>query len=68
MEQAIVPPGATEAIKADQGTVAWAAEHADAAGKGPGFRCGRESKEIIETEGYLGLGLEVDEACIAENF
>ncbi|MEM9870916.1 MAG: hypothetical protein AAF822_06645 [Pseudomonadota bacterium] len=66
--QTIVPPGATETIKANQWTKSWAAEHPEAAGKGPWFRRDPEIKEIIETEGYLGLGLEVDEAFIAENF
>jgi hypothetical protein len=55
-------------IKANQWTKNWAKEHPDAKGKGPWFRRDPRVNEIIATEGYLGLGLEVDQVFIAENF
>ena len=66
--QTIVPPGGGEKIKANTWTKDWAAENPDATGKGPWFRRDPRINEIIAEEGYLGLGLEVDEAYIAENF
>ena len=66
--QTIVPPGATDTIKANQWTKVWAKAHPDAKGKGPWFRRDPRINEIIASEGYLGLGLEEDETYIAENF
>jgi len=66
--QTIVPPGGGDKIKANKWTKNWAAEHPEAKGKGPWFRRDPRVKAIIAEEGYLGLGLEVDEAYIAENF
>ena len=40
----------------------------DAKGKGPWFRRDPRVNEIIAREGYLGLGLEVDQTYIEENF
>ena len=47
--------------KASHWTKVWAKENPDAKGKGPWFRRDPRIKALIETEGYLGLGLEVDE-------
>lgn len=55
-------------IKANQWTKNWASEYPDAKGKGPWFRRDPRIKGIIETEGYLGLGLEEDQKYIEENF
>ena len=55
-------------IKANKWTKNWAAGHPEAAGKGPWFRRDPRVKEIIAQEGHLGLGLDVDEAYIKENF
>ncbi|MEX0368592.1 MAG: hypothetical protein AB3N22_21210 [Ruegeria sp.] len=66
--QTIVPPGGGDKIKANKWTKNWAAEHPEAKGKGPWFRRDPSVKAIIAEEGYLGLGLEEDEAYIAENF
>ncbi|WP_147111203.1 hypothetical protein [Tateyamaria sp. syn59] len=66
--QTIVPPGGGEKIKANQWTKTWAKEHPEAEGKGPWFRRDPSVTAIIEEEGYLGLGQELDKAWIAENF
>lgn len=55
-------------IKANQWTKAWAKEHPEAKGKGPWFRRDPRVNEVIAREGHLGLGLDVDEAYIAETF
>jgi len=55
-------------IKANQWTKNWANEHPEAKGKGPWFRRDPRVNDIIATEGHLGLGLEVDQAYIDENF
>ncbi len=55
-------------IKANKWTKNWAKEHPEAKGKGPWFRRDPRVKDIIATEGHLGLGLEVDKAYIEENF
>ena len=57
-----------EKIKANQWTKVWAKNHPEAKGKGPWFRRDPRVKSIIETEGYLGLGLAVDQTYIEENF
>lgn len=54
--------------KANRWTKDWAAANPDAAGKGPWFRRDPRIKDIIATEGYLGLGLDEDAAFIADNF
>lgn len=51
-----------EWAKANQFTKVWAAENPDAKGKGPWFRRDPRIQAEIEREGYLGLGLEIDEA------
>ncbi|WP_299769952.1 hypothetical protein [uncultured Tateyamaria sp.] len=66
--QTIVPPGGGDKIKANTWTKNWAAEHPEAKGKGPWFRRDPRIKSIIAEEGYLGLGVELDEAWIADNF
>ncbi|WP_299743646.1 hypothetical protein [uncultured Tateyamaria sp.] len=66
--QTIVPPGGGDKIKANKWTKNWAAEHPEAKGKGPWFRRDPRIKSIIAEEGYLGLGVELDEAWIADNF
>lgn len=66
--QTILPAGADAKIKANQWTKAWAKAHPEAKGKGAWFRRDPRIKDIIATEGYLGLGLAEDEAYIAENF
>ena len=63
-----IKAGDADKIKANQWTKNWAKEHPEAKGKGPWFRRDPRVKEIIASEGYLGLGLEVDETFIAENF
>lgn len=65
--QTIQAEGA-EPIKANQWTKNWARENPDAKGKGPWFRRDPRVNEIIAREGYLGLGLEVDQTYIEENF
>lgn len=57
-----------EWTKASQFTKTWAKENPDAAGKGPWFRRSPRIKEEIAKDGYLGLGLETDEAFIKEWF
>lgn len=46
--------------KASQWTKVWAAENPEATGKGAWYRRDPRIAERIATEGYLGLGLEVD--------
>ncbi len=65
--QTIQAAGADK-IKANKWTKNWAKEHPEAKGKGPWFRRDPRIKEILATEGYLGLGLEEDATFIAENF
>jgi len=65
--QTIQAAGADK-IKANKWTKNWAKEHPEAKGKGPWFRRDPRVKEIIASEGYLGLGLEEDATFIAENF
>ncbi|MEM9013185.1 MAG: hypothetical protein AAGE18_18350 [Pseudomonadota bacterium] len=49
-------------------TRVWAEENPDAAGEGPWFRREPRIQALIARDGYLGLGLEVDEAFIADWF
>ena len=55
-------------VKANQATKIWAKKYPEAKGKGPWFRRDPRINEIIDREGYLGLGLEVDEEFIEDNF
>lgn len=55
-------------VKANQFTKKWAAANPEAKGKGPWFRRDPRVKAAIASEGYLGLGLETDEAFIKEYF
>jgi hypothetical protein len=57
-----------EWVKASQATKVWAKQFPDAKGKGAWFRRDPRINEIIEREGYLGLGLEADATFIEENF
>ncbi len=57
-----------EPIKANQWTKVWAKQNPEAKGKGPWFRRDPRVNEIIAREGYLGLGLDVDQTFIEENF
>jgi hypothetical protein len=54
--------------KASQATKVWAKQFPEAKGKGAWFRRDPRIKEVIEREGYLGLGLEADAAFIEDNF
>lgn len=54
--QRVLPEGATEWIRSNRWTRAWAEEHPDAAGPGPWFRRDPAILERIEAEGWLGLG------------
>ncbi len=65
--QTITPAGG-ETVKANQWTKVWAKMNPEAKGKGPWFRRDPRIKDIIASEGYLGLGLEEDATFIAENF
>ena len=66
--QTIQPVGADAPAKANKASKLWAKDHPDAAGKGPWFRRDPRVKEIIASEGYLGLGLEEDKTYAEENF
>jgi len=65
--QTIQASGA-DRIKANQWTKVWTRNNPEAKGKGPWFRRDPRINGIIATEGYLGLGLDVDQAFIEENF
>lgn len=54
--------------KANQFTKVWAGENPEAKGKGPWFRRDPRIKGQIAEKGYLGLGLEIDEAFIKDWF
>lgn len=60
------PDGKT--VRADDWSENWARENPQAAGKGPWFRRDPRINEVIEREGYLGLGLDADKTFIDENF
>lgn len=60
--------GDEEWVKANTWTKKWAEANPEAEGKGPWFRRDPRVNERISTTGYLGLGLEVDEAFIEEWF
>ncbi len=63
-----IKAGEADWIKANTWTKSWAEAHPDAAGKGPWFRRDPRIKEVIASEGYLGLGLEADATYAEENF
>ena len=67
MVQRVKAPG-TDWKATNQFTKEWAKRHPEAKGKGPWFRRDPRINEVIGREGYLGLGLDVDEAYIAENY
>ncbi len=69
MVQTIRPAGASEAVKADRFTEAWAAANPEAAAKGGDwFRNDPAVNARIAEHGHLGLGPEVDAAFIADWF
>ena len=60
--------GDEEWTKANKWTKKWAKANPEAKGKGPWFRRDPRVKAMIAENGFLGLGLETDEAFIAEWF
>jgi hypothetical protein len=62
--QLIRGEGEEEFSRADRWTDAWAARNPDAGGDGPWFRRDPRVNALIARDGYLGLGLETDEAFI----
>ncbi|MEO0912487.1 MAG: hypothetical protein AAFY59_05795 [Pseudomonadota bacterium] len=67
--QLIRTVGTEEWTKANQWTKAWNANHPEFEGvKGPWFRKDTRIKERVEANGYLGLGLDVDETFKEEWF
>lgn len=63
-----IKPENGEWSKANTFTKKWAESNPDAGGKGPWFRRDPRIREAIARDGYLGLGLETDEAFIKEYF
>lgn len=63
-----IKSGDADWIKANSWTKKWAAKYPEAKGKGPWFRRDPRIKDVIASEGYLGLGLEADAAYAEENF
>ncbi len=55
-----IKAGDADWAKASQFTKVWATKNPDAKGKGPWFRRDPRINALIEKEGYLGLGLEID--------
>ena len=55
-------------VKANKFTKLWAKDNPDAKGKGPWFRRDPRIKALIAENGYLGLGLAVDDAFIKDWF
>lgn len=66
--QRIKPEGSDDWAKANKASKLWTEDHPEAAGKGPWFRRDPRVKAIIAEEGYLGLGLEEDQAYAEDNF
>lgn len=66
--QKIRETGADKWVKANKWTKNWAKNHPEAKGKGPWFRRDPRVKSAIQSDGYLGLGLETDKAFIADWF
>lgn len=63
-----IKAGDADWIQANSWTKKWAEKHPEAAGKGPWFRRDPRINEIVQSEGYLGLGLEEDATYAEENF
>ena len=63
-----IKSGDADWIKANTWTKKWAKKHPEAKGKGPWFRRDPRVKEVIASEGYLGLGPEADATYAEENF
>jgi hypothetical protein len=57
-----IKAGEADWQKASRFTKVWAENNPDAKGRGPWFRRDPRINALIAQEGYLGLGLEVDEA------
>lgn len=53
---------------ANRWTKEWAKANPGAKGKGPWFRRDPRVKDYIESDGYFGLGLDVDQTYYKENF
>lgn len=67
--QKIRPAGTSKWLGANQWTKVWKEQNPDIAkAKGKWYRKDPVIREQIETSGYLGLGLEVDKAFIADWF
>lgn len=66
--QKIRAVGATDWVKATKWTKDWQAANPTKTGKGPWFRRDPRILGHIEATGYLGLGLDIDKAFIAELF
>ena len=64
--QKIRNAGDAEWTKANKWTKKWAAAHPEAKGKGPWFRRDPRVKAAIEAEGFLGLGVEEEQAFLKE--
>jgi len=60
--------GTGDWTKANQFTKVWSKENPSAKGKGAWFRRDPRIKALIAEQGYLGLGLEIDEAFIKDWF
>ena len=60
--------GDAEWTKANSWTKKWAKANPEAEGKGPWFRRDPRIKAMISENGYLGLGLDVDDAFIKDWF
>lgn len=63
-----IKAGDADWIKANTWTKKWAQKYPEAKGKGPWFRRDPRVKDVIASEGYLGLGLEADVTYAEENF
>lgn len=66
--QKIRKAGDAEWTKANSWTKKWAEAHPEAKGKGPWFRRDPRINGLIEENGYLGLGLEVDKVFLEDWF
>ncbi|NJM81396.1 MAG: hypothetical protein HC844_01915 [Tabrizicola sp.] len=57
-----------EWVKANRWTKDWEAAYPEAKGEGPWFRRDPRINALIAERGYLGLGLDIDAAFVAELF
>lgn len=64
--QKIRLPGEEEWVRANQWTKEWAKKHPEAKGRGPWFRRDPRVLAEIESEGWLGLGVEAEQEFIKE--